>query len=55
MSDMSAIKVDLAEHIKRTHQNEIKIDFVQRHVYYVQGAIAFIGLMATALGIWKLF
>ncbi len=53
-ADIAAIKADLAEHIKRTHQNEIKIEYLQKNLHWVQGIVAFLGLLGTLAGIWRL-
>ncbi len=49
------IKEDLRIHIKRSNQNEIRIDYVRKHVFYVQGAIALLGIMATIAAIIRYF
>lgn len=40
------IRIDLKEHMKRTAINEERIDYVKKHVYFVQGAIGLISLLA---------
>lgn len=59
---LKEIKEDLKEHMARTAQNEVlirmveekqskDIAYVRKHIYWVQGAIALLGLAATVLGI----
>ena len=63
---ITEIKEDLKEHIKRSNQNEIlirnveskqaeDISYVKKHIYLVQGAIGLLGIIATAVGVLKYF
>ena len=44
----------LAEHIKRTAQNETQIKHINRHVYMVEGALKLFGVLSVILGLLKL-
>lgn len=54
IADIAAIKTDLKEHMRRTAVNETKLQYLQKQVFMAQGAVAFIGTVATILGLWKL-
>jgi len=45
------VKEDLKLHMKRTHQNEIAIEYVRRHVNFVQGALGLVSLIAIIAGV----
>ncbi len=49
MSQHASIK----EHIRRTGLLENELRPIKRHVYMVQGALAFITLLATIVGIYS--
>ena len=60
------IKDDLKAHMRRTHQNEVlikqvedkqsaDINYVKKHIYYVQGALALLGIIGTILAALKYF
>lgn len=59
---MSEVKEDLKEHMKRTHQNEIRVEaaekqiqntlhFVKKHIFAVQITVGLITFIGTALTI----
>jgi hypothetical protein len=61
-TDIVAIKDDLKDHMYRTEQNEDLIrmydqkmtkdvDYVKKHIYFVQGALGLITLASLVLGI----
>jgi hypothetical protein len=52
MSTQRAIEENLEYHIKRTDLLEKKVDFTTRSVHMAHGALAVIGALATAIGIW---
>jgi hypothetical protein len=47
VSDVSETKTNLKEHMRRTAINEARIEMVQKQIYYVQGALAFVVLIAS--------
>ena len=47
--------ITLKEHMRRTELLEKDLAPIKKHVYMIQGAIAFITILATAIGIWQAF
>lgn len=45
------IKEDLKEHMARSARNEVMIEYVRKHIYFVQGGIALLGVIATIVAI----
>ena len=54
-SDISAIKTDLKEHIRRTTIAEQKIEHLQQNMFRAQGAIILISILATIITIARYF
>jgi len=50
-SDVSSIKVNLAEHMRRTHQLEVEIKYLHKQINMAHGGVALIGLIGIILGI----
>lgn len=50
---LSAQRISLEEHIKRTNLLEDMILPIHKRVYMFQGALALIGILATIIGIYK--
>lgn len=54
-SEMSAIKVDLKEHMRRTAILEMALDKVKIDVTLAKGAIGLLGILATIVSVMKYF
>lgn len=63
---IKAIQEDLKEHMRRTDQNEVyirnlektqirDIQYVKKHIYYVQGALGLLAIIGTIAGIMRYF
>lgn len=63
---IKAIQEDIKEHIRRTDQNEMyirnlekvqirDIQYVKKHIYYVQGALGLLAIIGTIAGIMRYF